>query len=122
MIPALNPDAVAIVFPVQIFVLTFQIDVASSGFIEYSEFLVAAMDEVDLLDSGKLRSAFEYLDVDKTGKITPANLKIVLSPLLTGDDTVDDSAISNIIDEGDTNVSFPIQCSLFYYGLCPPVP
>lgn len=82
-----------------------RVDVASTGFIEYSEFLVAAMSEDELLNSGKLKRAFDVFDYDKSGHITSTNLKHALSGFLSGDDQADDAAVSKIIEEVDTNVS-----------------
>ena len=83
-----------------------RVDVASTGFIEYSEFLVAALSEDDLLKSGKLRSAFDVFDCDKSGHITAKNLKNALSGFLSGDQEKDDAVIVEIMEEVDTNVSF----------------
>ena len=82
-----------------------QVDVDGTGFIEYSEFLMAAMNEEVLLEDVKLQSAFGYFDVDKSGQITPADLKFALSDYLSGNANIDDAVLAEIVDEVDLNVS-----------------
>ena len=67
------------------------------------------MTEDTLLSSGKLKSAFDVFDVDKSGCITASNLKYALAGFLSGDESVDDAAIAKIINEVDTNVSHSLQ-------------
>ena len=59
--------------------LFLRVDSNGSGYIEYSEFLVAAMNEKDLLHSQRLQHAFSLFDKDEDGRISVQDLKEVLS-------------------------------------------
>jgi Ca2+-binding EF-hand superfamily protein len=83
-----------------------RVDVASTGCIEYSEFVVAAMNEEGFLKSAKLKRAFDTFDVDKTGFIAPDDLKIALAGYLTGNKKVDNALVAKIIEEVDYEVSY----------------
>ena len=55
------------------------VDTDKSGFIDYTEFVVASMNEKSLLTSERLTSAFKMFDKDKSGMITPSEIRAVLS-------------------------------------------
>ena len=50
-------------------------DIDENGFIEYSEFVVAAMDHKVLLSKQKLNAVFNKLDLDKNGSIDVNEIK-----------------------------------------------
>lgn len=54
------------------------VDTDKSGFIDYTEFVVASMNEKALLTSERLIGAFKMFDKDKSGEITPNEIKEVL--------------------------------------------
>jgi calcium-dependent protein kinase len=54
------------------------VDTDKSGFIDYSEFVIAAMNEKQLLTSDKLQSAFKMFDKDGSGSISADEIKEVL--------------------------------------------
>jgi len=54
------------------------VDSDNSGFIDYSEFVVAAMNEKQLTSNDKLLAAFKMFDKDGSGLITAAEIKEVL--------------------------------------------
>ncbi|CAB9504884.1 MAP kinase-activated protein kinase 2 (Fragment) [Seminavis robusta] len=87
-----------------------RLDVDRSGFLNYSEFVVAAMNEQDLLSSGVLRRAFDAFDVDNSGVISKDNLKQVLRDALDMGKASDDQVVSQLIQqvdkEGDGVISF----------------
>jgi len=55
------------------------VDTDNSGFIDYSEFVVAAMNEGQLTSNEKLQAAFKMFDKDGSGIISPDEIKEVLS-------------------------------------------
>lgn len=54
------------------------VDSDNSGFIDYSEFVVAAMNEKELTSNDKLQAAFRMFDKDGSGIISPDEIKEVL--------------------------------------------
>jgi len=56
-----------------------KVDVDESGAIDYSEFVVASMNEKNLLSNNKLQSAFKMFDKDGGGSISTEEIKQVLS-------------------------------------------
>ena len=54
-------------------------DMNKDGKIEYSEFIVAAIDEKILLSEKRLKAAFDMFDKDKSGNISVDEIKKVLS-------------------------------------------
>jgi Ca2+-binding EF-hand superfamily protein len=83
-----------------------QINYAGTGAISYSEFVVAAMFEKNLLDNSKLQAAFAMFDSDGDGMISVDNFKSVLSFFreeTDGDENVDDYILEKVIKEVDTD-------------------
>jgi len=56
-----------------------KVDTDGSGEIEYSEFVVATMNEKNLLNNNKLQTAFKMFDKDGGGSISIDEIKQVLS-------------------------------------------
>jgi len=54
------------------------VDVDNSGFIDYTEFVVASMNEKALMTNERLAGAFKIFDKDNSGMITPAEIRTVL--------------------------------------------
>lgn len=54
------------------------VDTDESGFIEYTEFVIASINEKKLLSHDKLKAAFKIFDKDNSGTITPSEIKVVL--------------------------------------------
>lgn len=65
-----------------------RIDIDGSGFIDYTEFVAAAMDMEQMLSDKKLKRAFEMFDVDGSGVISAEEIKEVLG--LTGDQNMNE--------------------------------
>jgi len=55
------------------------VDTDQSGYIDYTEFVVASANEKALLSTERLTSAFKMFDKDNSGTITPDEIKKVLS-------------------------------------------
>ena len=56
-----------------------QADIDGSGFIDYSEWIVASSDKSKLLSKQNLVSAFKAFDKDNSGMISIDELKVVLN-------------------------------------------
>lgn len=69
------------------------VDTDNSGFIDYSEFVVAAMNEKQLTTNEKLTAAFKMFDKDGSGVISADEIREVLG--FGGN--LDNKAIENII-------------------------
>jgi calcium-dependent protein kinase len=54
------------------------VDIDRSGYIDYSEFVIACMNEKQLLTNEKLQAAFKMFDKDGSGSISASEIKVVL--------------------------------------------
>lgn len=72
------------------------IDTDNNGFIDYSEFIIAAMNHETLLSKTRLRDAFAKFDIDGNGTISKAELRAIL-------DLSDDTEIHDLLSEVDEN-------------------
>ena len=75
------------------------VDIDKSGFIDYSEFVVAAMNEKNLLTNEKLQSAFKMFDKDGSGFISSDEIKEILG----FGKTLSEEAVNEIIKQVDAN-------------------
>ena len=75
------------------------VDIDKSGFIDYSEFVVAAMNEKQLLTNEKLMSAFKMFDKDNSGFISSDEIKEILG----FGKTMSEEAVNDIIKQVDAN-------------------
>ena len=76
------------------------VDADQSGFIDYTEFMVATMDTGLLTQDEFLESAFNMYDQDKTGVISAKNIRDVFS---SGEDAKSPEIIEKIIQQVDEN-------------------
>ena len=83
-----------------------RIDTDKSGFVDYSEFLAAAMDRSKLLSAERLQSAFEAFDRDKNGKISAQELKAMLENGNKLEIEVYSKLIREVDQNGDSLVDF----------------
>ena len=65
-----------------------KVDIDKSGLIDYSEFVVASLNEKNLLSNSKLKAAFKMFDKDGGGSISTDEIKQVLSYGQNIDDSV----------------------------------
>lgn len=78
-----------------------RVDMDNSGFIDYSEFVVAAMNENTLMSNEKLQAAFKMFDKDGSGQISADEIREVLS--FGGTNPLSKEAIDSIIKQVDEN-------------------
>jgi len=83
-----------------------EVDADNSGFIDYSEFLVAAMDRQKLLSKERLKAAFEAFDADHNGKISTEELRMMLDQKGSVDSQVWEGIISGVDKNGDGEVDW----------------
>lgn len=83
-----------------------QVDADGNGEIDYSEFVVATMNEKSLLSNNKLHTAFKMFDKDGGGSISTDELKQVLSFGQTLDEAVVAQIIAQVDANGDGEISY----------------
>ena len=79
------------------------IDTDGSGAIDYSEFLMATMNEQQLLSKEKLKAAFKMFDKDNSGTISREEIKEALGNV---GEEVAEKIISEVDDNDDGEISF----------------
>jgi calcium-dependent protein kinase len=82
------------------------IDVDGNGFIEYEEFLRATMDRNKLLTTENLKIVFDMFDKDRSGKITPDELKQILGKDSDISNDVWNQMVKEIDENEDGEISF----------------
>lgn len=83
------------------------VDIDGSGFIDYSEFIMATMNEKKNISEEKLRASFKTFDKDGNGTISADEVKAVLGTQMS------DEAVNNIIKQVDENDDGEIQFEEF---------
>ena len=83
-----------------------RVDTDRSGYIDYSEFLAAAMDRKKLLSVERLEAAFHAFDKDNNGKISAEELKLMLDSKPKLEITAYRKLISEVDQNGDQLVDF----------------
>jgi calcium-dependent protein kinase len=83
-----------------------KVDADNSGEIDYSEFVVATMNENNLLSNNKLQTAFKMFDKDGGGSISTDEIKQVLSFGQNLDEKVVNEIIKQVDANGDGEISF----------------
>jgi len=83
-----------------------KVDADNSGAIDYSEFVVATMNEKNLLSNNKLQTAFKMFDKDGGGSISTDEIKQVLSFGQNLDEKVVNDIIKQVDANGDGEISF----------------
>lgn len=83
-----------------------RVDTDKSGYIDYSEFLAAAMDRKKLLSMERIEKAFEAFDKDKNGKISAQELKLMLESTTKLELDAYKRLINEVDQNGDELVDF----------------
>jgi calcium-dependent protein kinase len=83
-----------------------KVDADGSGEIEYSEFVVATLNEKNLLSNNKLQTAFKMFDKDGGGSISIDEIKQVLSFGQTLEESVVQQIIQQVDANGDGEISY----------------
>mmetsp|Transcript_21987 Transcript_21987/g.24418 ORF Transcript_21987/g.24418 Transcript_21987/m.24418 type:complete len:120 (+) Transcript_21987:235-594(+) len=89
--------------------LFMDVDTDRSGFIDYSEFIVATMSSKKNMSEEKLTAAFKLFDTDGNGTISPDELKSVLS----SSGQISDESIEDILKQADENNDGEIEFDEF---------
>lgn len=76
-----------------------KIDLDGNGTIDYTEFVMATINEKNLITDQRLRQAFELFDADKSGALSPDEIR----EILCFDSAVDPSEVDKIIAVVDEN-------------------
>ncbi len=82
------------------------VDIDKSGFIDYSEFVVASMNEKNLLTNEKLKAAFKMFDKDGSGFISSDEIKQVLGFGKSLPEEEVNKIIAEIDENQDGEISF----------------
>ena len=88
------------------------VDIDRSGFIDYSEFVIAAMNEKTLLTNEKLHGAFKMFDKDGSGYISKDEIKEILSFGQKLDDEAVNAIVKQVDANGDGQISFEEFCTM----------
>lgn len=82
------------------------VDIDNSGYIDYSEFIVATMNEKNLFSEKKLKAAFKMFDKDDSGFISKDEVKESLQKIQKLTESDIDLVISQVDENGDGEISF----------------
>jgi len=90
-----------------------EIDFNKSGYIEYEEFIRAALPKEDLFTDVNLKEAFDLFDINKKGYFTSNEMKEVLGMSSNVDQEVVDKIL---IDVGDKDINFDLFKKMVFEG------
>ena len=86
-----------------------KIDLDGNGTIDYTEFVMATINEKNLVTNERLLQAFKMFDKDDSGALSPEEIMEVLC----FDSSVDAKTVQKIIDEVDENGNGEIEFDEF---------
>ena len=86
------------------------VDTDQSGYIEYTEFVVACEKSEEILQEERLNAAFKMFDKDGSGTITFAEIKKVL---MAGNSKIPNAVINTIMKLGDKDENDSISLDEF---------
>ena len=76
-----------------------KIDLDGNGTIDYTEFVMATINEKSYLTEQRLKMAFQMIDKDQSGSLSPEEIK----EFLCFDKSIDPKEVANMIAEADQN-------------------
>lgn len=82
------------------------VDLDGSGYLDYSEFVVATMNEKNLFSEKKLKAAFKMFDKDDSGYISGDEVKESLIRIQKFSDDEINEIIGQVDENGDGEISF----------------
>ena len=89
-----------------------RIDLDGNGTIDYTEFVMATIEEKNLLTNERLREAFRMFDKDGSGSLSPEEIKDVLCFDSSVDPSLVDKLIAEVDENGDGEVQFDEFCKM----------
>jgi len=87
------------------------VDIDGNGSIDYTEFVMATMNEKDLITNDRLKAAFRLFDKDGSGTISPDEIKEVLG-LGENDNEMIDKLIAEVDENNDGEIQFDEFCAM----------
>eukprot|EP00358_Blepharisma_japonicum_P007134 CAMPEP_0202942832 /NCGR_PEP_ID=MMETSP1395-20130829/3072_1 /ASSEMBLY_ACC=CAM_ASM_000871 /TAXON_ID=5961 /ORGANISM="Blepharisma japonicum, Strain Stock R1072" /LENGTH=95 /DNA_ID=CAMNT_0049639535 /DNA_START=1073 /DNA_END=1357 /DNA_ORIENTATION=- len=81
-----------------------EVDTDKNGFVDYTEFLKAALNMEKVLSAENLKTAFKVFDRDGSGSISAAELRKILEGSVPSDDRVWNEIISEVDQNGDGEI------------------
>ena len=82
------------------------LDKDGNGYIDYTEFITAAIDKAAFLNRENLRAAFKVIDTDNSGMITVEELKSVFDTHGDKDDNLWQDIMKEVDQNNDNQISF----------------
>ena len=89
-----------------------KVDIDGSGFIDYSEWVVATINKEKLLTREKLQAAFNLFDKDGGGSVSATEVKDVLCSGQELEDEVWDRIVSEVDEDGNGEIEFEEFCHM----------
>jgi calcium-dependent protein kinase len=86
------------------------VDVDNSGEIDYTEFVMATMNEKELITNEKLKAAFKIFDTNGNGTIGPSEINKVLNNSAAFSEERIEQLISEVDVNNDGEISFDEFC------------
>lgn len=82
------------------------IDFDNNGYIEYEEFIRAAIPKEHLFTEANLKTAFDLFDLDGNGAISPSEVKEILGMDSNVDEKVLKELLNEIVKSGNEEITF----------------
>jgi calcium-dependent protein kinase len=89
-----------------------EVDCDGSGYIDYTEFVMATMRKETLLNQGNLEAAFSAFDRDKSGKISIEELKALLGAEIETKNSLWEEMIRGVDLDGDGEIDLHEFCEM----------